>query len=511
MTDNGKVENQLRQLRLDVDKALGLFPKRAATATIERHIHDLNSMLGAGAFGGPGHTIREDGSPKTQRTNLNFLEPDASLTNDDGGNNETEINMAIYGLLGGRAGGQTVRGGTAASENLTLDSTAHATKGQIRLNSILRMAATANNVIQDSAGNPMLTFATNATANTTILTINGDLRVNGNDIRNSGGTIRMTMAAASPGVTLAGNVRLNDYVGINVAPQPTGSFAARLAVDEASQTIADSVGLMRFIMGLGGQNPALSASIPGNIYGAYFGGTLHLDDGVSSFTLGKFIDLGLGMATFDQLLANGGQVTERISIEVEQGAFGDAGGTTSIGVDILKINNSTTAIGLRQRETPAAVPGLHNRFAAPLNVGADSTPEAQLDVMGSRSPAANANARIARVAGTLVEAGSGTHARLMGLEVTAPVITAGAAAVTDAATVYVSGAPSASGAANWALWVDAGAVRLDGTLVVGTAQTYTPTNVTTDRSYDANSTTLDELADVVGTIIADLQTIGLMV
>jgi hypothetical protein len=39
---------------------------------------------------------------------------------------------------------------------------------------------------------------------------------------------------------------------------------------------------------------------------------------------------------------------------------------------------------------------------------------------------------------------------------------------------------------------------------------YTPTNVTTDRSFDANSTTLDEIADVLGTLIADLQTMGLV-
>ena len=39
---------------------------------------------------------------------------------------------------------------------------------------------------------------------------------------------------------------------------------------------------------------------------------------------------------------------------------------------------------------------------------------------------------------------------------------------------------------------------------------YTPTNVTTDRSYDANSTTVDELADVLGTLIADLQSLGLV-
>lgn len=44
----------------------------------------------------------------------------------------------------------------------------------------------------------------------------------------------------------------------------------------------------------------------------------------------------------------------------------------------------------------------------------------------------------------------------------------------------------------------------------GTVQTYTPTNVTTDRSYDANATTLDEIADIIGTLIADLKTFGIL-
>lgn len=39
---------------------------------------------------------------------------------------------------------------------------------------------------------------------------------------------------------------------------------------------------------------------------------------------------------------------------------------------------------------------------------------------------------------------------------------------------------------------------------------YTPTNVTPDRAYDADSTTVDELADVLGTLISDLQTYGLL-
>ncbi len=36
------------------------------------------------------------------------------------------------------------------------------------------------------------------------------------------------------------------------------------------------------------------------------------------------------------------------------------------------------------------------------------------------------------------------------------------------------------------------------------------TNVTTDRTYNANGTTTDELADVLGTLIADLLAMGLL-
>jgi len=43
----------------------------------------------------------------------------------------TDDDHTQYALLAGRAAGQTLNGGTAASENLTLKSTAHATKGAI--------------------------------------------------------------------------------------------------------------------------------------------------------------------------------------------------------------------------------------------------------------------------------------------------------------------------------------------------------------------------------------------
>ena len=49
-----------------------------------------------------------------------------------------------------------------------------------------------------------------------------------------------------------------------------------------------------------------------------------------------------------------------------------------------------------------------------------------------------------------------------------------------------------------------------GTAPAAQVAAYTPTNVSADRSYDADSTSIDELADVLGTLIADLQSYGLL-
>ena len=51
---------------------------------------------------------------------------------------------------------------------------------------------------------------------------------------------------------------------------------------------------------------------------------------------------------------------------------------------------------------------------------------------------------------------------------------------------------------------------LYGTTPTAQSAAYTPTNVTPDRAYDANATSIAELADVLGTLIADLQLTGII-
>lgn len=60
---------------------------------------------------------------------------------------------------------------------------------------------------------------------------------------------------------------------------------------------------------------------------------------------------------------------------------------------------------------------------------------------------------------------------------------------------------------DWQQWAEE-VERIINLLLSGSGQTYTVTNGTIDRAYDANATTINELADVLSTLIADLKTSG---
>lgn len=57
----------------------------------------------------------------------------AVLLNEDGEIDPSMLDLAAYVLLAGRSGGQTINGGTAASQSLKLRGTSHATPGDVRV------------------------------------------------------------------------------------------------------------------------------------------------------------------------------------------------------------------------------------------------------------------------------------------------------------------------------------------------------------------------------------------
>ena len=77
-----------------------------------------------------------------------------------------------YVAATGLAGGQSIIGGTAAGDNLSLQSTAHAMRGYVRAQDDLQLLS---NIIRDSAANQRLTLA----AASPHVTLSGDLKVSG--------------------------------------------------------------------------------------------------------------------------------------------------------------------------------------------------------------------------------------------------------------------------------------------------------------------------------------------
>lgn len=77
------------------------------------------------------NNVSEDGSTVVSTpSTLNFIEPDATLiTNSPSGT--ARVDTSKYALRTGRAGGQTLIGGTALGDDLSLRSTSNATKGNI--------------------------------------------------------------------------------------------------------------------------------------------------------------------------------------------------------------------------------------------------------------------------------------------------------------------------------------------------------------------------------------------
>ena len=114
------------------------------------------------------------------------------------------------------------------------------------------------------------------------------------------------------------------------------------------------------------------------------------------------------------------------------------------------------------------------------------------------------------------------YASVSQLRLQEPNINLGAGdSITIAATLEVVDAPT-EGVNNYSIHVGTGLTSVDtfehrgvtlgffGTAPVAQTAAYTITNVTPDRAYDANATSVAELADVLGTLIADLTAYGLL-
>lgn len=126
-----------------------------------------------------------------EATGLKWVTPSPGVTDHGALNGLADDDHTQYAILAGRAGGQAVNGGTAASENLTLASTAHATKGTVRtLDRLVTAGGTtvAGVVSPSSFGTDQNDYAPSGLATASVLRLTTSTAVNITGLSSSGVT-----------------------------------------------------------------------------------------------------------------------------------------------------------------------------------------------------------------------------------------------------------------------------------------------------------------------------------
>lgn len=108
-----------------------------------------------------------------------------------------------------------------------------------------------------------------------------------------------------------------------------------------------------------------------------------------------------------------------------------------------------------------------------LLVGGSGYTTSGLFVSCSVNAQVGTSAFVATIAGTVVEAASGTSAVVGGLQISPTIVTAGLGSVTDAASLLISGPTVAIGANSWSLLITSGNTNLGGSIFQPTPNAYT--------------------------------------
>jgi hypothetical protein len=305
-------------------------------------------------------------------------------------------------LSTGIAGGQSVIGGTASGNNLTLSSTVHGTKGKVLFGTSAYDELNNRLGIGTSSPSSGIDITTNALGVTQTLT--------------SGLALVNTTAAAAGAQQISPATR---WTGQGWKTNATAG----------SQAVA----FQSFVLPVqGAANPTGTWKLQSSVDGAAFADRMTVDSGGNTFVSGY-------MQASANMFCNGAMYN---SSGVSNGNFWSNSASTG---------TQTNATGIIFGG--GSFTSLRTAFNGQTNYSI---------------PAGNSIGNVVIGAMPLTEASSGTHAIIANLAILAPTITNGAGATTDAATLYINGAPSGITPTSglYALFVDAGDTRLDGHLGV---------------------------------------------
>lgn len=448
-----------------------------------------------------------------------------------------------YAFLGGRSGGQTLRGGAASGNSLFLSSTADPTKGLIGLGSLsayneandrLGLGITSpaaklqivgsENIIQlrvrgfstqtavvarfDTSGIvPIMTLSNTGTLVLGGSTLQGRMTITSDHVSTGMLALSQTTLAAT-GLSLGALnilVNLNNVTsGVNAV---NGLFLTML-VDNGKQNI---VGINA------GVTASAHSSVPGvvNLYGLQFFASTEGATALADVLGMTGIANHVAAATVVRLAGLDAQLYTASGVGLASAALG-------LDVTQLYEGDVTAAYGVRIREPliTSVIATLYGLYLG--NQTGATTNWAIYSLGGNSSHLGNwrAGSNVAPTAKMHLAAGSAT-ANTAPLQFdSGPVETVARVGVVEYTTDDLFFTIATGTARKRLLMADPVGGLTSGKIPVATTNgrladlaasaAYIFTNVTTDRVLNADSVTLDELADVVGTIGADLQAKGIL-
>ncbi len=294
-----------------------------------------------------------------------------------------------YALLAGRAGGQTVIGGTAAGNDLTLRGTAHATPGDVIVHSTSNLQIDKGTITSALGGLGLQSLITyhdpNLFDGISVEIHNPDPFFTANRIKLAGPLTFGVSAGETLAHAAAGAIRFqpNDF-----------SFDAPLIItDGKNQPAIIDTGLQNYSLsatgiGLKGQRSktggGATAAIRGLQFGAIQGGAGALTNLISTYTEMGSSAMGSGPITNAiayslGLFATGWQSAVPTNITgIQLRDIGHTSAAVVAAIDILAQTAGAALYNIRQRGTTGV-----NRLAANTKIGADSDPTEALDVAGN--------------------------------------------------------------------------------------------------------------------------------
>lgn len=347
----------------------------------------------------------------------------------------------------------TLYGGTGSGDNLVLESTSHATKGVIVLNESgsdtdIRMESTSNtNMLLLDAGNNRVMIG-GTTPGTGASNTRFSVSSSGQSFTSTGGNTLVDFRA-TPAVTTTGGTNNGSFTTLDATalPEPTVNMGTITGV--SMQAAAGGSGTSTVTEAVGVQAFATSAGI--NI-------TTTTASSVKAQVGGYIgaVSQAYGVNVVNTQLF--GTTTNVTGINV--GAL--PGSTSKIGVDIAALSGATTNIGVRIAKG--------NTYTLQLS-DTDGTPASGI-TFGTDTNLYRSAADTLRTDDKLLVSGE--------IELDGDLNH-------DGSNIGFFGATPAARSTGWSV-----------------------SNGATVKSYDANATTMNEMADVLGTLIEYLKTIGIL-